>query len=83
MLRPRFRCIGGIRPLCPYRRRRRGVGINPDDVVDVAVPLQRGVLVQRPGRVRRRVHPLGNGEVGVSFCQLGPRPRGSFPPQVD
>ncbi len=82
MLRSRIRRIGGI-SLSPYRRRHRRVGINPDDVVDIAVPLQRGVLVQRPGRIRRRVHPVRNGEIGVSFCQLGPRPGRSFPKQVD
>ena len=39
MLRSRIRRISRIRPLRPYCRRRRGIGIDADDMVDFAIPL--------------------------------------------
>ncbi len=74
MLRPRVRCICRIGLMRPYRRRCCSIGINADDMVDIAIPLQGRVLVQRPRRVSSRIHVCGHSDVGVFLRQLGPCP---------
>lgn len=83
LLRPRLRGISWIRPLRPDRRRRARGWINPDNMIDAAITLQGWILVQRPGRLRRRLRAFGNGNVGVAFGQLGPCPGCAFAPEVD